>query len=215
MQNQYVNGFIADSKEFYHLLTSFPGSVYCKDKQGTYLAVNKFQLHMIGNVEMVGKKDKDFCWGEQAPTLQQNDHKIVYLEKPATFIEPCVTFDKKLRSFLSYKFPLKNKVDKVIGLFGMSVLLDDSETMNTWLIESSYLHLTNLLSLNKDLTLRQLDCLYYLVRGMTMKQIAQAMNLAPKTIEHYLESIKKKLNCQSRTELISHALQIPYIRKKL
>src|SRR6185312_3580821 len=148
MQNQLVNGFIADSKEFYHLLESFPGSVFCKDKQGCYLAANRFQLSMNGNVNMLGKKDSDMHWPEQAPLLQKNDNQVIFFEKSATFIEPSFMSDKKLRNFLSYKFPLKNKTNKIIGIFGMAVLFDDSELMNTWLIESGFLHPANLLAEN-------------------------------------------------------------------
>lgn len=216
MQNQLVNGLIADSKEMHHIFESFPGSVFCKDKAGTYLAVNRIQLSMNGNVNMLGKKDSDMHWIEQAPMLQQNDHQIIHSEKFRTFIEPSFMADKKLRTFLSYKFPLKSKSNKTIGIFGMAVLFDDSKLMNTWLFELGFLNPANLLTRNnKNLTRREMDCLYYVVRGMTMKQIAASMNLAPKTIEHYLEAIKKKLNCRLRSDLVSHALQIPYIRNQL
>jgi DNA-binding CsgD family transcriptional regulator len=60
-----------------------------------------------------------------------------------------------------------------------------------------------------------MDCLYHLVKGKTMKQIAAALSLSPKTIEHYLDIIKRKLNCYSRSELIEKALQLSQIRDNL
>ncbi|WP_019215119.1 response regulator transcription factor [Legionella tunisiensis] len=65
------------------------------------------------------------------------------------------------------------------------------------------------------LTKRQMDCLYHLVKGMTIKQIANTLNLSPKTVEHYLDAVKVKLKCRNRAELITVALQMPAIREQL
>lgn len=67
----------------------------------------------------------------------------------------------------------------------------------------------------KQLTKRQEECLYQLIKGMTIKQVAKNLNLAPKTVEHYLDTIKNKLNCTSRQELITHALELSFIKEKL
>ena len=65
-----------------------------------------------------------------------------------------------------------------------------------------------------NLTNRKVECLYYLVKGMTQKQIASHLHLSPKTIEHYIEQLKQQLNCDSRYELISKALSYQEIRDK-
>ncbi len=66
-----------------------------------------------------------------------------------------------------------------------------------------------------ELTERQLDCVYYLVKGMTFKQIGKELNLSPRTVEHYIENIKVKFDCFSRFDLITKALQLPVIKEKL
>jgi DNA-binding NarL/FixJ family response regulator len=50
---------------------------------------------------------------------------------------------------------------------------------------------------------------------MTIKEIAAALELSPKTVEHYLQTIKTKLHCYKKSQLITKALSIPYIRNKL
>lgn len=65
------------------------------------------------------------------------------------------------------------------------------------------------------LTQRQIDCLIHLVKGKTIKQIARALHLSAKTIEHYLDTIKSKLNAQDRSTLIEQALQLAAIRERL
>jgi DNA-binding CsgD family transcriptional regulator len=56
------------------------------------------------------------------------------------------------------------------------------------------------------LSRREIDCLYYLTKGMTIKEIARNISLSPRTVEHYLESAKLKLNCRTRAELINKSL---------
>jgi DNA-binding NarL/FixJ family response regulator len=50
---------------------------------------------------------------------------------------------------------------------------------------------------------------------MTIKQIAQKLNLSPRTVEHYIDTIKGKLNCYSRDELVTKALQLQSIKNAL
>lgn len=61
------------------------------------------------------------------------------------------------------------------------------------------------------LTMRQSECLILLLKGMTYKEIAAKLNLSPRTIEHYLEAIKIKLNCERKQDLISRAIQLGYL----
>jgi DNA-binding CsgD family transcriptional regulator len=65
------------------------------------------------------------------------------------------------------------------------------------------------------LTDRQIGCLYHLVMGKTIKQTAEALKLSPRTVEHYLEAIKLKLGCRSRSDLISKALSMSVIRERI
>lgn len=56
------------------------------------------------------------------------------------------------------------------------------------------------------LTNRQLQCLRLLINGQTAKQISEKLHLSIRTVEHYLEAIKHKLDCHSRAELIIKAV---------
>lgn len=55
----------------------------------------------------------------------------------------------------------------------------------------------------KPLTQRQLICLKLLAQGMNMREIGEHLNLSRRTVEHYIGTIKKKLNCDNRMELIA------------
>ena len=56
---------------------------------------------------------------------------------------------------------------------------------------------------------QQGQCLIHLTQGKSSKEIAHAMNLSPRTIDYYLDIIRKQLGCRSSKELIlSYAEQL-------
>lgn len=58
----------------------------------------------------------------------------------------------------------------------------------------------------KQLTERELDCVFYLMRGNTRKQIAQLLNISHRTVESHLEQIRIKLKCSYRSGIIDYCL---------
>jgi len=219
----YTNGFPTNDAELEAFFKSVPASAYCKDKRGKYLEVNDLFLYTNNSThvsDILGKTDRDMTWQSEASLMMQNDNKIVSSEKSGTFIESAYCFGNTMRYFLSHKLPLLNRSGKKIGTIGTSFLLDDIHIVTGWLKGAGFLidyDPTKLIYTQKrqELTPRQIDCLIYLVKGMTIKQIAKELDLSPKTVEHYLEAIRKKLRCHSRYELITKALQLPYIRGSL
>ena len=76
---------------------------------------------------------------------------------------------------------------------------------------TDFIGLTELIELeifvnDKKLSKREIECAYYLIRGMTAKQIAKIIFLSPRTIEHYIDRIKSKFKCKSRSDLIMSIL---------
>jgi DNA-binding NarL/FixJ family response regulator len=59
---------------------------------------------------------------------------------------------------------------------------------------------------NTTLHTRETLCIYYLIRGMTAKQIGIVMSISERTVEGYIVSIKNKLGCANRYEIITKAL---------
>lgn len=63
-------------------------------------------------------------------------------------------------------------------------------------------------SLIPDFTLREVECISFLFKGKTAPQIADILNLSPRTVEYYIENIKNKLDCTSKSETIEKALEL-------
>lgn len=54
---------------------------------------------------------------------------------------------------------------------------------------------------NITITEREMECLFYTVGGRTAKETAKLLALSPRTIEHYLDNLKSKFNCSTKSEL--------------
>jgi DNA-binding CsgD family transcriptional regulator len=68
------------------------------------------------------------------------------------------------------------------------------------------------------LTQREAECSYWVIRGLTNKQVADQMQLSPRTIEYYLRNIRCKLNCYSKihlVKLLQKAAFLPVIEEQI
>lgn len=57
----------------------------------------------------------------------------------------------------------------------------------------------------EKLSQQELHCMKYLSEGFTTPMIALSMGISPRTAEHYLESIKNKLLCDTKVELFQYS----------
>jgi len=57
-----------------------------------------------------------------------------------------------------------------------------------------------------NLSKRETECLYLILRGFSNMAIAKYLNLSKRTIEGYIERVKFKLYVQSRTEIIEKSI---------
>jgi DNA-binding CsgD family transcriptional regulator len=62
------------------------------------------------------------------------------------------------------------------------------------------------------LSLREWECLLWLAKGKTAKEIAKTLSLSHRTVEDYLANLRHRLGCQSRFELIEIAFSNPLIK---
>jgi len=58
-----------------------------------------------------------------------------------------------------------------------------------------------------QLSQRERECVNYMAKGYTAKKIAKELNISNRTVEAYLDNVKRKLRCQNRAELIYKIFQ--------
>jgi DNA-binding CsgD family transcriptional regulator len=57
---------------------------------------------------------------------------------------------------------------------------------------------------------RELECLFFLLRGKTAKTIAKMLLISHRTVEDHCEQIKFKLECQTKSEVIEKAISLGF-----
>ena len=60
---------------------------------------------------------------------------------------------------------------------------------------------------DRYLTQKQMQCVYWLVQGKTFQQIGELVGIQPKTVDHYIQAAKKKLNCKNAIQLTKAILE--------
>jgi len=224
---------VSDPDQMYNLaacqLQNLPFHIYSKDLKGKYLACNDTQAIILGfgsAADLIGLTDFEMCAATTANILHMTDRSIVFQGKPRILIEHVVALNDQSFSTFSCKLPLRTSTNKIIGIFGLSFVINKNDLLNALLapdVSSTTtnphscqdLHINTQNANTDHLTQRQKECLYCLVQGMTIKQIATELTLSPRTVEHHIESIKNKLRCNSRSELIAKALKLQFIIDKL
>ena len=57
---------------------------------------------------------------------------------------------------------------------------------------------------NIYLTHREAECVLYLLKGLTVRTVAEKLGLSARTVEFYVNNIKAKLKCRTKIELLQH-----------
>ena len=61
---------------------------------------------------------------------------------------------------------------------------------------------------NLPLSSREIDCLKNILKGLSAKESAGALNLSPRTVESYLYNIKNKFGLHKKSDLVSLAMSL-------
>ena len=75
--------------------------------------------------------------------------------------------------------------------------------LNSWKLGQEYN--------NAELSKREVACLYGIIHGKTSKQIAQEINISPRTVEAYTIKLKKKFNAYSKSDLVKRVLTTNFL----
>ena len=197
-------------------LKAMPIHLHCKDLKGHYIGCNERVMRDVGytsKTDMLGRTDFDFdCLGEhEANSFRAIDKFIIGTGRSDFFTQSVTLIDKKKYIAMNHKAPLYSNSKKIIGVVSYGIIVNQYQSPYS---DPSY-PLLNLLFVSnpavfQSLTERQTDCLYHLVRGLSIKEIARKLELSPRTVEHYLDSVKNKLNCNSRSELIDKIMKMQF-----
>lgn len=66
-----------------------------------------------------------------------------------------------------------------------------------------------------SLTQREAVCMVHIMKGKTAKEIGKEMNISHRTVETYIEKIKRKTGCWTRSKLVSYGFESGFVRNIL
>lgn len=216
MRNSILPNSTVPSDQIETLFENSNDNIYWKDTSCKYLGVNTAMTNDVNKSasDIINSTDFDLVWHDYAKELQQHDKEVMITGNPKTYLERGKDVNGNQVIYRSKKFPLFSKQNKIIGVFGISALHTHKITLQSLINKDKFIeHLASFKSLNpttelKHLSNKQTECLFYFVRGMTMKEIGASMSLSPRTIEKYLETIKNYLKCKTRSEIMSKIIEI-------
>lgn len=186
------------------------GIISEKDRDSRIVRCNKVFLeyaHVKSRDKILGYTDYDFPWQEYADTYRAHELDALAGKNYST-LSPLKDGNGDIRFFLHNKAGKKDATGNIIGILCHAVeifnpvlqkalfdLHENSPTENTTLLLGKKFD-------NVELTKREEEVLFFLVRNMTSKKIGQILKISPRTVESHLEHIKQKTSCKTKYELI-------------
>lgn len=178
-------------------------NVYCYDLNHCVIAMNDQQMEFM---QQYGYKDKAeiinkfslLDYPEFIHAKHEND-LVIQTGKTHQFFNK-VSFKDKFLLLVTIKTPTYDDSGKINGVFGISQII----SVNT-VKKNEHMKLTD----------RQHQCISLLLQGKTNNQVAEALKLSPRTIESYIENIKNKLGCNSKSMLIEKILDLGLVNFEL
>jgi DNA-binding CsgD family transcriptional regulator len=194
-------------------LLKIPCGVYFEDVNGVIQQLNEHnieQCNLDSANQAIGKPYFSALTSKAAQLLLKNDREVMKKKKTQIFEEEIIQKNNdSIYQVLSVKMPWYNDQNKVIGLFGCSISLGKESLADSLsviakmgvFVPESLLEQKNKMT-GIHLSNQQRMCAKYLLAGLAIKEIANRMKLSPRTVEHYIDNIKFKFRCHSKTELI-------------
>ncbi len=194
-----------------------------KDLQGNYLACNNNLAEMMklkSPKQIIGLSDYDLPdYSESNHIIHQKNDALALSGKTVQCIhQSSLPYDGSFYNLI--KKPLMNNKNEIAGLLYHCTLLIDSEFVTQLFLSDKKRYAGQkeqayYLSANENpfqLSERELECLFFTLRGSTAKQIAEQFGLSKRSIEYYLDNIKNKMGCTTKTELVCLGINSGYIK---
>ncbi|MFA6060557.1 MAG: helix-turn-helix transcriptional regulator [Taibaiella sp.] len=207
---------------FQSIFENLPCYVYLRDVNNHIIGGNKKTMQLAGVREADDLKylsDFDAPWCEYADNYLKHDKDtlsgINYRQ-----LDPVMSADgfKVLMAEKTVLYDEEGNFSAILGV-GMEVKDKDILTFIHKSTKQQPLHKKKSLvvadekylqiKFNKPtLSLRESECLFFLLHGYTTKMIANLLGLSSRTIETYIENIKNKFGCNSKSELIELSIEL-------
>lgn len=217
----------ADKLHANRLIDHMPGYYSVLDLHSNFLFGNARSLeasgfHALDNMQGFSYRDMKCKAAEQHEVFCRQDSQVIQQQRPLRILGHYCYNNDDWRVIFGEKFILKDENNQPTAIaqhfydvtrskvFNLTMLCDGepvsskpSYQQKSYIIEDEYPEL--------NLSERETECFFYLLRGHSAKSIADRLSLSVRTIEYYFENIKHKFNCYSKSELVDKAFSLGYL----
>ncbi len=212
------------------LFMQLPGYVAVHDLESKYALVNNKALDFLGLKsldQIIGDRYEDMSGfiSDSSEELYKQDQLVFSTEKNARFLGFHKVSDVDCKVMMGEKRVLRDNNNKVNGLLSHWTDITDFNVLDVGklLLNSQKSHmgksntlqfgymLTDEESVVTGLTNRQMECLFFMLRGKTNKSIADSLGVGERKVECHIVEIKERLGCISRSECIEKSIYKGYI----
>jgi len=196
-------------------------ALFCKDKQNVIDCNNHF-AQLVGAESVAQLINKRSVFFQQLDSNTRDFYLKLHRETASGEALKCFDFfefNGEWKAYMTKIFPYyrDNKV------FGSGIIAEPLEITQAHtlakIINKAAVHITDAVIINiyryldinqinyTKLSLREVMCLHYIQSGENYRKIAERMNISSRTVETYLERIKKKVNLKHRSELFKMIIE--------
>lgn len=207
-------------------ISHLPGYYCIKDLNHTYVTSCDRLPKLLGfknKNELLGKSDHDInCPAvKEADNYILEDEIVLTTQEGITKIDVIYYSDNEPRPILYHKWPIYLN-DMLIGVGCYTIELSSSlmsqfqRKLDGLKISDRLRTTVKLNEIKNDtsnpyhLSPKQIECLHHVIRGKSYRQTGIDMGISKRTVESYVEQVKKKMACKSKAKIINLALNSGY-----
>ena len=199
-------------------LLNLPFNVYFHDTDSRIQNINEISAKIIGfsSARNAIKKSLETVLSSKCASQIINEDRMVMQNNKAKIIEnDMLRNDGIFYQGITVKLPWYNDEDRIVGLFGVTIIFGEHDIANSLekisqlgLLSASFKTIDNKYNFpitqinDARFTKREIEVINLLIKGRTAKLIAEELQLSKRTVEYYIENIKNKMNVFTKSELI-------------
>lgn len=204
-----------------------PLLIILKNLDGTIREMNQHAASLFGYQhwkDSIGKKESEYPCpaAKTAPIWLEQDRRVIQHNQRLTILDLNFYAENEMKVLLTKKIPLKDPMKKTIGIMCIGFEICDA-LLAKLMTEFSKIQI-NIKSKKEPVSLsierntayynlssRESECLFFLLRGKSATEIASLIGLSKRTVEEYLNNVKEKMRCSTRSALIECCIKEGYI----
>jgi hypothetical protein len=177
-----------------------PGNFYIKDLKGAYLYVNK-NARKVAGINLEGKTDWQAPWDRYAEWYQECDKNAIRLNRcyqSRDLIKDCF---QSIDPIVSHKKPFyHNKV--LIGSSGVSLVIPNAQLANQTVYSDKVSFFDIVRRQELILSPRHRQILFWTLRGLSARVVAEKLTISNRTTEHHIKAIKEENGYESLKDIL-------------